>query len=242
MAKRPVRKKDESVKEYRARLAKWEAQQAGNAVRGAASAAGNFLMGKPKVGKPDSSLTAWRQNDASGTSSITGKKDKEKKTETTTTSSSRGPKRKPGATGGRGRGTSTYTVSGITYDSKTGRPVVVPKNRQPVKAQDNTKKDPPAGGGGSSSGSSGSSGGSSSSSSGSSSTPRRNGAGVKTPLSGGAGGTRPTGPGPKEKSKSRLEKALSGIGKWEEPKKKETRKKPTSRFLKKTDNTRRKER
>lgn len=104
-----------------------------------------------------------------------------------------------------------------------------------------------SGGGGSSSGSrggsSGSSGGSSSSSDRSPTPPRRNGAGVKTPLSGGAGGTRPTGPGPKTESKpakpkSRLEKALSGIGKWEEPKKKETRKKPTSKFLKKTGNTR----
>ena len=94
--------------------------------------------------------------------------------------------------------------------------------------------------GGSGSSSSGSSGSSSSSSSGSSTPPRRNGAGVKTPLSGGAGGTRPTGPGPKEKPKSRLEKALSGIGKYKEPEKKETRKKSTSRFLKKTNNTRRK--
>lgn len=100
------------------------------------------------------------------------------------------------------------------------------------KKTETTSSSGSSGGGGSSSGSSGSSGSSSSSSSGSSTPPRRNGAGVKTPLSGGAGGTRPTGPGPKEKPKSRLEKALSGIGKWEEPKEKSKRNKPTSRFLK----------
>ena len=108
------------------------------------------------------------------------------------------------------------------------------------KKTETTSSSGSSGGGGSSSGSSGSSGSSSSSSSSSSTPPRRNGAGVKTPLSGGAGGTRPTGPGPKEKPKSRLEKALSGIGKWEEPKEKAKRNKPTSRFLKKTNNTRRK--
>ena len=53
----------------------------------------------------------------------------------------------------------------------------------------------------------------------------------------------PTAPPPVEKKpKTRLEKALSGIGKWEEPKEKPKRNKPTSRFLKKTNNTRRKER
>lgn len=35
-----------------------------------------------------------------------------------------------------------YRVMGITYDPKTGRPVDVPKNRQPVKAQDRTKTPP----------------------------------------------------------------------------------------------------
>lgn len=139
------------------------------------------------------------------------------------------PKRPTGATGGRGG--SFYTVSGIKYDRNTGRPVVVPQNRQPVQAQDRTKKDTESevrtltnnNRGGSGSGSSGSSGGSSSSSSGSSSTPRR----------------RPTGQGSQgfrmkadlgkllkkdktesnpAKPKSRLEKALSNVGKWEEPK------------------------
>ena len=43
-----------------------------------------------------------------------------------------------GATGGRGG--SFYTVNGITYDRKTGRPIIVPKNRQPVKAKDRTPK------------------------------------------------------------------------------------------------------
>ena len=52
------------------------------------------------------------------------------------------PKRPTGATGGRGG--SFYTVNGIKYDRSTGRPIIVPKNRQPVKAQDRTKKDPPA--------------------------------------------------------------------------------------------------
>ena len=102
------------------------------------------------------------------------------------------PNRPKSATGGRGG--SFYTVNGITYDRKTGRPIIVPKNRQPVKAKDNTKKDPSA------------------PPSGSNTTPprpprnnntsstpsRRNGAGVKTPLSGGAGGTRPTGTREKE--------------------------------------------
>ena len=86
-----------------------------------------------------------------------------------------------GATGGRGG--SFYTVNGITYDRKTGRPIIVPKNRQPVKAQDRTKKDPPAPPSGSNTSSSSSSG----SSNGSSSTPRRNGFGVRTPASGGTG-------------------------------------------------------
>ena len=40
----------------------------------------------------------------------------------------------------RQRGGSTYTVNGITYDRKTGRPIIVPKNRQPVKAKDRTPK------------------------------------------------------------------------------------------------------
>ena len=52
------------------------------------------------------------------------------------------PKRPAGATGGRGG--STYTVNGITYDRKTGRPIIVPKNRQPVKAKDRTPKRDPA--------------------------------------------------------------------------------------------------
>lgn len=124
------------------------------------------------------------------------------------------------------------------------------KKPEPEKPPETDQKPPSSitgnnrggGGGGSSDSSGSSSSSSSSSSSGSSTPPRRNGAGVKTPLSGGAGGTRPTGPGPNQKPKSRLEKALSGIGKWEEPKEKPKRNKPTSRFLKKTNNTRRKER
>ena len=189
-------------------------------------------------------ITSGNNSGSPRSSGRTTKKDKEKPTTTTS-----GPKRQPGATGGRGKGTSTYKVSGITYDSATGRPVVVPKNRQPVQAQDRTQKDPPAGGGGSSSGSSGSSGGSSSSSN-SSSTPTRRPTGQgsqgfrkgdqdlgkATGIKASGSKTEPA------KPKSRLEKALSGIGKWEEPKEKPKRNKPTSRFLKKTNNTRRKER
>jgi len=36
----------------------------------------------------------------------------------------------------------TYIVGGITYSRKTGRPIKVPENRQPVQAQDRTKKKP----------------------------------------------------------------------------------------------------
>jgi len=137
--------------------------------------------------------------------------------------------------------------SGGSNIRKVKYPVQVGKVEEKKPTTTSSSSSSSSGGGGSSSGSrggsSGSSGGSSSSSDRSPTPPRRNGAGVKTPLSGGAGGTRPTGPGPKTESKpakpkSRLEKALSGIGKWEEPKKKETRKKPTSKFLKKTGNTR----
>ena len=166
----------------------------------------------------------------------TTKTDKEKPTTPTS-----GPKTRPaGATGGRGRGTSTYTVAGITYDSKTGRPVVVPKNRRPVQAQDNTKKDPPAGGGGSSDSSSSSSSGSQSSSS-------NSGRQRETRPSSETHKTPPTAPPKLEtpKPKSRLEKALSWASDEKNKdawmsKKKETRNKPTSRFLKKTNNTRRK--
>jgi hypothetical protein len=100
--------------------------------------------------------------------------------------------------------------------------------------------------GGSNSGSSDSSGSSSSSSSGSSSSPRRpTGQGSQGFRKGDkdlgkATGIRASGSKTETaKPKSRLEKALSGIGKWEEPKEKPKRNKPTSRFLKKTNNTRR---
>ena len=241
-SKRPVRKKGESIKEYRARVAKWEAQQAGNLVRGAASAVGNFLWSKPKAGEDKNmNLTAWRENNKSGTNSITGQKTDKKKTETTTTTSS-GPKNRPeGATGGRGRGTSTYTVAGITYDTKTGRPVVVPKNRQPVKAQDRTKKDTTSdsGGGNNTPAPNPPRNQSGSSDSGRKPKPGQGSQGFRKGDKdlGKATGIKATGSKP-DKPKSRLEKALSGIGKWEEPKEKPKRNKPTSRFLKRTNNTR----
>ena len=117
------------------------------------------------------------------------------------------------------------------------------------KKTETTSSSGSSGGGGSSSGSSGSSGGSSSSSN-SSSTPTRRPTGQgsqgfrkgdqdlgkATGIKASGSKTEPA------KPKSRLEKALSGIGKWEEPKEKPKRNKPTSRFLKKTNNTRRKER
>ena len=143
------------------------------------------------------------------------------------------PKRLAGSTGGRGG--SFYTVAGITYDRKTGRPVLVPKNRQPVKAQDNTKKDtpptptpPPS-----------SSDSERKPKTGQGSQGFREGdkdLGKATGIRASGSKTEPA------KPKSRLEKALSGIGKWEEPKEKAKRNKPTSRFLKKTNNSRRKER
>lgn len=75
MAKKPIRKPGESTREYRARVSKWEAKQAGRVVRDTASAVGNFLMSKPKAGEDKNmNLTEWRKNDKSGTSSVTGKK------------------------------------------------------------------------------------------------------------------------------------------------------------------------
>lgn len=107
------------------------------------------------------------------------------------------------------------------------------------KKTETTSSSSSSGSSGSSSGSSGSSGGSSSSSSGSFSTPQRK---PETRPSSETHKKPPTAPPPveKPKPKSRLEKALSGIKKWEEPKEKAKRNKPTSRFLKKTNNTRRK--
>lgn len=83
MAKKPERKKGESIKEYRARVSRWEAKQAGRAITGAASSVGNFLMSKPKAGKDKNmNLTTWRENKSKGINNITGKKEEPKKTPT----------------------------------------------------------------------------------------------------------------------------------------------------------------
>jgi len=168
------------------------------------------------------------------------KKTEDKKTETTNTSNPRSKDSKG----------DTYTVGGITYSRKTGRPIKVPQNRKPVEAQDRTKKDTTSdsGGGDRTPDRTPPRNQSGSSDSGNKPKPKPKGQGSQGFRKGDkdlgkATGIRASGSKTEPaKPKSRLEKALSGIGKWEEPKKKETRKKPTSRFLKKTDNTRRKER
>jgi len=80
MAKKPERKEGESTREYRARVSRWEAKQAGRAVTGAVRSTAKFLMSKPKAGKDKNmNLTAWRENKSKGVDNITGKKTPEKK-------------------------------------------------------------------------------------------------------------------------------------------------------------------
>lgn len=90
---------------------------------------------KPKVGARkiiNGKEMMWNGNEYVPAPNHGGKK------KTTPKPTQNTPNRPKGATGGRGG--SFYTVNGITYDRKTGRPIIVPKNRQPVKAKDNTKK------------------------------------------------------------------------------------------------------